>query len=439
MSEANPLPSGGHIIIGGGATGALCAVKLAEAGFKVTVLEQALVGNGSSSRSAACIRAQFGVPETVLGMVYSEQWYTDIHEHLHTPADQREQVLVANGYLFLWEDPESVELWNRKGRRVTEETMRQVRSNVDMQQALGLPVELLGVNEVQARWPHLNGEQMWRIGAATWCPTDGFLKHDLIYMLGFRRARELGVTVLENAEVVSAKLEGGRIRGVYLADGRLVEGDVVINCTNAWGPRLSRALGGMELPIKPIKRYLAFTPKPVNVDPEGWRKLPMTIYGMGPGRVAYSRPDAGSLMTGWAHDADPDPNFTSEDQDRIEAGFNGKVEPPYSHLMINQVREFAPSLVPPTNEGISMTCGYYGDTPDHSPLIGWDEQVDGLMHACGFSGHGLMHAPITARLVTELVKGQRGEVQLNGRINAPLKLGSFAPARDFSHVESHVL
>ncbi len=56
------------VLIGGGSTNALTAVRLAERGFRVTVLEKAKIGNGSSSRSAAGIRAQFSVEETVIGM-----------------------------------------------------------------------------------------------------------------------------------------------------------------------------------------------------------------------------------------------------------------------------------------------------------------------------------------------------------------------------------
>ena len=74
------------VIIGGGATSALIAVRLAERGFRVTVLEKAQVGNGSSSRSAAGIRAQFSTEETVVGMQYSEWWYSHFHDLLHSPA-----------------------------------------------------------------------------------------------------------------------------------------------------------------------------------------------------------------------------------------------------------------------------------------------------------------------------------------------------------------
>src|SRR5229473_3015067 len=79
------------IIIGGGATSALIAVRLAERGFRVTVLEKAQLGNGSSSRSAAGIRAQFSTEETVVGMQYSEWWYSHFHDLLHSPTDTRQQ------------------------------------------------------------------------------------------------------------------------------------------------------------------------------------------------------------------------------------------------------------------------------------------------------------------------------------------------------------
>src|SRR5436309_11515282 len=108
------------VVIGGGATGALIAVGLAERGFRVTVVEKAQVGNGSSSRSAAGIRAQFSTEETVVGMQYSEWWYSHFHDLLHSAPDVRAQpVMRQNGYLFLYEDPDAVPAWQpRSGREL---------------------------------------------------------------------------------------------------------------------------------------------------------------------------------------------------------------------------------------------------------------------------------------------------------------------------------
>src|SRR6202043_3473717 len=106
------------VIIGGGATSALIAVRLAERGFRVTVLEKAKIGNGSSSRSAAGIRAQFSVEETIVGLQYAKWWYRQFHEILETPSERRQPVLKQNGYLFLYEDPEqAAPAWKPARRR----------------------------------------------------------------------------------------------------------------------------------------------------------------------------------------------------------------------------------------------------------------------------------------------------------------------------------
>src|SRR5579859_485421 len=140
MSSPHPLqhPSADHVVlIGGGSTNALIAVRLAERGFRVTVLEKAKIGNGSSSRSAAGIRAQFSIEETVIGMQYAEWWYAQFHEILQTPSESRQPVLQQNGYLFLYEDPEqAAPAWKAGERTVLAQTWQMAEANVAMQQRI---------------------------------------------------------------------------------------------------------------------------------------------------------------------------------------------------------------------------------------------------------------------------------------------------------------
>src|SRR5262245_61573117 len=136
------------VLIGGGVTGALSAVRLAERGFHVTVLEKAAIGNGSSSRSNACIRAQFGVEETVTGMMYSEEWYTHVHEHLRTPPEQAQPVIEQNGYLFLYEHPEAIPLDGPDRRVAAARAWEQALWRVEMQRRVGLPVEVLSPDTI---------------------------------------------------------------------------------------------------------------------------------------------------------------------------------------------------------------------------------------------------------------------------------------------------
>lgn len=428
--------SGDHVVlIGGGVSGALTAVRLAERGFRVTVLEKAAVGNGSSGRSAAGIRAQFGVEETIVGMRYSQWWYGHFGEHLR--SDQR--AIRQNGYLFLYEDPESVPPWRPRARSEAAAAWQRARANVELQRRLGVPVEVLAPDQIGRRWPHLLTE---RLIGATWCATDGFLFPTVIYGEGFRRAQELGVTLLQHVEVIGARCRGGRLVSVETARGEFAA-DWFVNCTNAWAPRLSRRIGGMPLPIAPIKRYLYFLKPAREVIPAAqWERLPMTIYGMGGGRGAHSRPDGPLLLLAWGHPAEPEPDFTDEDQDRIAPKFSHKDGiDNYGYAVLRELDEFAPTLA---NCGglVATTCGYYGVTPDANPLLGIDANHANLVHAAGFSGHGLMHAPVTALLVEAILAG---DVQ-DGRVRLPqpfaahsIDLAAFDPGRDFSRSQAESL
>lgn len=428
------------VLIGGGSTSALTAVRLAERGFHVTVLEKAAIGNGSSSRSSACIRAQFGVEETAVGMQYSEWWYTQFHEALHTPPESAQPVIQQNGYLFLYEDPEqAAPPWRPAARREVAGAWRQALEYAAMHQRIGLPVEVLEPAEVQRRWPHIEAE---RLAGATWCPTDGFLMPHMIYGEGFRRARELGVEVQQGTEVIGATLRGGRIASLETTAGP-IEADWYVNATNAWAPRVSRGIGGMPLAIAPLKRYLYFMKpnRPIMSD-EDWHRLPMTIYGLGGGRGAVSRPDGPQLLMAWAHETDPEPDFADEDQDLVQPGFNHAhgIEN-FGYAVLEQIAAFAPRLA--DAGGLTATaCGYYGTTPDANPLIGIDANQANLVHAAGFSGHGLMHAPITAVLVEAILAGdvKQGQVRLPAPFeHHTIDLSAFGPSRDFSRTQGEAL
>ena len=41
-------------------------------------------------------------------------------------------------------------------------------------------------------------------------------------------------------------------------------------------------------------------------------------------------------------------------------------------------------------------------TPDEHPILGKTD-IEGFVCACGFSGHGFMHAPMAAKLLSELL------------------------------------
>ena len=131
--------------------------------------------------------------------------------------------------------------------------------------------------------------------------------------------------------------------------------------------------------------------------------LPMTIYGMGAGRGAHSRPENELLMLAWAHETPPEPNFSDEDQDRIDPPFNhSNGIDNYGYAIVEQVMAFAPRLA--DAGGLTATSsGYYGTTPDANPMIGFDANLDNLVHAAGFSGHGFIEQLLSFFIISGTV------------------------------------
>ena len=175
---------------------------------------------------------------------------------------------------------------------------------------------------------------------------------------------------------------------------------------------------------------------------EEWRRLPMTIYGMGTGRGAHTRPENELLLLAWAHETDPEPDFNDEDQDRIDPPFNhiNGIDN-YGYAILEQVMTFAPRLAD-AGGLIATTSGFYGTTPDANPLIGVDANQRNLVHAVGFSGHGLMHAPITSVLVEAIIAGdvKNGQVRLPSPFDShSIDLAAFDPGRAFDPSKKEAL
>ncbi len=398
------------VVIGAGITGALTAHRLLEAGVEVTILEAKEKGAGSSSRSAACYRQQFSTPSTVAAMLYSTRAYTEFKERFRCdPATG--DVLVQNGYLFLHDRPDFASDDSTAARR--EAGWNAALANVAMQQEVGLKeVEVLSPDEVEERFPHVAGD---RLAGATFCPTDGFLHPDIIYMEGFRRVVELGGVLRQNERVESGAFDAsGRLVAVRTSKGEEVRGDIFINATNAWGAKLSPVLGGTELPVVPIKRYLYFLQRGPGLDADTLWSWPMTIT---PSR-AYCRPENGEqLLLGWAHATDGEDVVSWDGQDAIEPEFFHKSGlDNYGYAVWMELAESLPALE--EFAGLdATTSGYYAVTPDHNPFLGFDPKQPTLLHALGFSGHGAMMGPFTAAAVSTMaLEGEtRSEITLDGR------------------------
>ena len=349
------------VIIGGGIVGSSIAYHLTEMGCKnVLVLErESQQGKGSTGKSMGGVRAQFSTPVNIRMSLYSIPFYASFHERLGSPADYRPQ-----GYLFL---------------ATNDAQMNYLRANYERQRALGLEnVRLIATDEISGRFPLLRTDD---VVGGSFCPTDGFVD-PYSAMIGFMtRAAEQGAKLWRNAEVTAIHRERGAVVGVETTRGP-VSTPTVINAAGAWAAQVAK-LAGVDLPVEPLRRML------VPTEPfDGFPHTAPMIIDMSNG--FHFRPEALGFLLAW-NDPEEKPGFNTD----FDPAFIEKIlvraadrVPCFENLAVNPKRAWA---------------GLYEMTPDHHPILGSVGEVPGLFLANGFSGHGVMHAPATGKILADLV------------------------------------
>lgn len=365
------------VVIGGGAVGAAVALFLkrqAGPAVQVQVVEpDPALTLASSARSAASIRQQFGNAVNVAMSRFGFELLADPAAWLALDDGDTPRVpelgLVRSGYLFLAGTPAGAAA---------------LAASRAVQQAAGAQVQALSPTEVSERfaWMASADLQAAQLGLAGegWFDGEAFAR-----ALG-AKARALGAAWLRG-RVAGAELDGHgdarRLRALRLADGTRLAADAVVLAAGAWSGAVGRALG-LPVPVSARKRTVFMLrcptpipgPTPLVVDPSG----------------VWFRSEGAGFIAGWSPSAgDADPDDLPLDQPALDQ-FEAHVWP----ALAQRVPAFEALRVH------SAWDGYYEVHPaDHNALIGPHPDCPNVLLACGFSGHGLQHAPAAGRGVAE--------------------------------------
>jgi sarcosine oxidase, subunit beta len=349
------------VIIGGGIVGSSIAYHLSAAGCgNVLVIErETQQGKGSTGKSMGGVRAQFSTPVNIQMSLYAIPFYASFDEQLGYPAGYRPQ-----GYLFC---------------ATSEKHMTYLRANYEKQVALGLKdVRIVTGDEIRGMFPLLRGDD---IVGGSFCASDGFVD-PYSAMIGFMTwAAVRGAKLWKNNSVTAIRRDAQGICEVETSRGTVAT-RVVVNCAGAWAAAVAE-MAGVVLPVEPLRRMLVPT-EPFDQFPHS---APMII-DMSNG--FHFRPESLGFLLAW-NDPEETPGFKTE----FEASFIEKIltraaerVPCFENLAVNPKRAWA---------------GLYEMTPDHHPILGAVAEVPGLFLANGFSGHGVMHAPATGKILSDLI------------------------------------
>jgi sarcosine oxidase subunit beta len=362
------------VVVGGGATGTSIAFHLAEAGVDVCLLERDALSSGSTSRAAGGIRTQFSDPLNIAIGLRSVEAFTRFGERPGGEIDFHQV-----GYLFLLDRPEDVELFER---------------SVALQNELGVPSRVIEPTEAAKLSPlaGLDG-----VLAATYCPLDGHASPEAVAQGYAAGARAYGATILTGRPATAIEVDEGTVERVVTDAGAIETGAVVL-AAGVWSPGLA-GTAGVDLPVEPIFREVVTT-APVDGLPE---RIPLTVdFRTG----FYFHREGPGLLIGMA-DRNQQP------------GFDAPTDPDWLEHVTEVAARRAPAFL---DMGIAHGWkGYYEVSPDYNGLVGESREVNRLLYATGFSGHGFMQAPAIGEIVRDLYLGREPFVDVS-----PLSAERFA-------------
>jgi D-amino-acid dehydrogenase len=272
---------------------------------------------------------------------------------------------VADGVEFEMHD-EGLLLAFRSG-----EKMRNHQRNLDVQASFGLVPEILVGDAVREREPLLSDE----VVGGLFFPRERHLDPASLASGLYKRCIELGVTINENAAVVSVDRRGDRIVAVH-SGGNSVAADRFLLAAGAWTGVLAPKFG-MRLPIRPGKGYC------IELAPIALR----SAVNFCDAKVAATPLDDRFRLAGTME-------FGGLDEEINPRRVSAIAKAPSGYLRDWSV---------PALSSLEPRAGMRPMTPDGLPVMG---RIAGLSNAFVSSGHGMMGvtlAPSSAAAMTDLL------------------------------------
>jgi D-amino-acid dehydrogenase len=390
-------------IIGGGAIGACCALELAQAGARVTLLESAPgLGEGCSAGNAGllcpshvepiasraalleglkalpsrdsplALRPRPALVPWLLRFAAActpdrERAATELTRQLSAAslamhaelASEHATGVVQTGTLNVYE---TVKVFER-GRREAAQNA-----------AAGLANQVLPAAEATAFEPALAGP----VAGAVYYPDDRS-GDPLAFVQAVGRAAEAaGAEIRCGVEVLGLRTRGGRIEALETSAGPLPAATVVL-AAGVWSPRLVQGLG-LSLPVQGAKGYHLDRPAA-----DGDPRVPVYLQEA---RVVVT-PLPGRLRLAGVFDL---------------AGLDDSID----RRRLAAVRSAGERRIRGLAERpvVHVWRGLRPCAPDGLPILGRTRRIENLLLATAHAMLGFTLAPVTGRLVSQLVRGQ---------------------------------
>lgn len=350
-----------YIIIGGGISGLSIAYHLAKKGAKdILVLEKDALGSGSTGRCGAGVRTQWSTARNCLLAKLSVEFYEKANQILDYAGDVE---FHQGGYLIV---------------AGTEQEATRFKTNVELQNSLGIPSEYLSPQQAKAMMPHIDETQIY---AATFCKKDGHLNPFTTTEAFALAAQREGVTIAKFQEVTDIIVEEQQIKGVMIGSVKIAA-PIVVNAAGGYSKSVGQ-MAGIDLPVTSVRHQILATEPLESIQDAMYMSFSKNIY--------VQQVPQGAFIMGRGDDSEP-------------TDYNVKS----SWQFLEKMSQTATTLLPilKNMNVVRQWAGLYNMTPDAHPIYGKVDGLNGYYQAIGFSGHGFMLAPATGLLMSEMILNQ---------------------------------
>lgn len=341
------------LIVGAGAIGLQQARLLGIAGCNVTLVERAQVGREASWAGGGIVSPLYPwryAPAITALSKWSQEAYPALGEALIESTGLDPQVYPTGLYWLDLEDESEALAWA---------------------QAQQAPLQSVAMDQVMQAVPVLGSGY----SRALFMPGVANVRNPrLLQALKASLALLPNVRLLENTPVASLIQEAGKVTGVQTAEGPLWADQVVI-AAGAWSAELLEGVG-LQLPIKPMKGQMLLYRCAEDF---------LSCIVMADGRYAIPRRD-GHILVG----------STLED-----VGFDKQPSEDARQSLQASAEQLLPALA--GIEPIRHWAGLRPGSPEGIPFIGAVPGAEGLWLNCGHFRNGLVLAPASCQLLTDLL------------------------------------
>jgi sarcosine oxidase subunit beta len=339
------------VVVGGGIAGSCAAFHLAAAGARVVLLEQRVLAGATTGRSSAVVGAFYGAAaECGLALATLAELERFGDEVGGDPAFRQVGLLELAGQA----DAEPL------------------LASVELRRGAGAGIEVLDPAAVTAAFPAVRAED---VSLATFERRAGYVDPVALTRSYAAAAERHGAAVVEHRAVTALVHDGGRVRGVDTAGGRISSEAVVL--ANGIGAVALLAPLGVDFGLRPRSvQYARFASGTV-LPPD----LPAVLDDS---QAFWFRADGDDLITGVEF---VPPDQLSPDEARRYATL-------CERKLLRRLDISAPTV---TDHGTATVCM----SPDGRPVVDQVAGHDGLFVMVGDSGISLKFAPISGRCVAE--------------------------------------